>query len=477
MLIPTTLTLSFLGIGEALAERRAAVLQRIEEMKLSAAATRLVTPAGSAAEDVADSDFAVIKKADGQEWTTVLLQGLLDVGEAAAVPPDVAARAKLRANVPIGPADLWTPYSFGGGLFGDRRRALALIGAPEEPDATAGEGVNVVILDYGLSDAWLQRWRGREDGRVAGGWKRFGWEGGRGRVWFKPGEMRPGTSEHGHMIARNILSLAPAARIWDVPLLPDTALGPPGLAMAEAIFFHIRRDIDRRRQGDTQLPSGPWILVNAWGALNPLPYDLAIPNQRYSDNPHHCFVEDMPKFSDRIIDVVFAAGNCGTPGAMPLCGESSVGPGASIHGVNAHPSVLTVGAVRVDGVPIGSSAQGPGMLARGWDPKALPSLSVPGRDDPRAKPDICAPSHFRETRDGALWNTGTSAACGIAAGMLARLRGEEVRLGLWTQDAIKPPRSPEAMRALLRESAGSKAWDPQLGWGVAHLGRALDALG
>ena len=423
------------------------------------------------------------------ESDRVILQGLLSPSEASAAN---ASGAKARGNMLIGPADLWTPYASGGGIFGERRHALDLIAADRHPAANAGHGVNVVILDYGISDAWLRRHRQTTSGSlegVFGGWSRYGRERGSGREWFSPGRLKAGTSEHGHMLARNILSIAPAARIWDVPLLPDTALGPPGLAMAEAIFYYIRRDIqagrqiavrDPARNDPGTLPKGPWVLVNAWGALNPERYD-AFFDTRYSDNPDHCFVEDMPKFFGDAIhaDMVFAAGNCGTPGAQPLCGEDSVGAGRSIHGVNAHPSVLTVGAVRVDGVPIGSSAQGPGMLSRNWPRDRLAGPPVPGRDDPRAKPDICAPSHFRETEDGRMFNTGTSAACGVAAGILALLRGIEVQQGLWDDDPQKKPATPEQMRAALRQTASRPAgpnWDRQLGWGIANLAGAKAAL-
>jgi hypothetical protein len=33
------------------------------------------------------------------------------------------------------------------------------------------------------------------------------------------------------------------------------------------------------------------------------------------------------------------------------------------------------------------------------------------------------------------------------------------------------------IRALLRQSAGGQAWDPQMGWGVANLAKARQALG
>jgi hypothetical protein len=67
---------------------------------------------------------------------------------------------------------------------------------------------------------------------------------------------------------------------------------------------------------------------------------------------------------DAGIDVLFCATNCGEPGPDTRCAAENCGPGCGIMGVNAHPSVLTVGAVRADGVPIAQSSQGHGRLAR-----------------------------------------------------------------------------------------------------------------
>ena len=486
MKIRCAMTLEFEGLRPDASDAGPAINKKLTDLGLFAAVRerRLFTPGEligglttKIANDAqAESQMAASLRQD-DAVSSLMLQGQLSKDQVDGLRDKGIS---LRGDVPIAAADLWTPYSPGGGIFGDRRRALDLIGADQTAKEKPGEGVNVVILDYGISHDWLRRYRPAlgEKGGVAGGWARYGREGGEGKQWFNPGIPRAGTSDHAHMVARNILSIAPAATIWDVPLLPDTVLGPPGIAMAEAIFFHILRDLrdgKQRRRGEVKpLPRGPWILVNAWGALDPAPYDAILPDRPYSDDPTHYFVRDMLRFSADGIDVVFAAGNCGSPGAHPLCGETSVGPGQSIHGVNAHPSVLTVGAVRVDGTPIGSSAQGPGMLSRNWI-TPLPKQSDRAFDDPRAKPDICAPSHFREAEDGNLLNTGTSAACGMAAGMLALLRGLEVKNGRWKEG--ESPRTPEAMRALLRQSAGGQAWDPQMGWGVANLAKARQALG
>ena len=201
--------------------------------------------------------------------------------------------------------------------------------------------------------------------------------------------------------------------------------------------------------------------MNAWGVLDPeSDRDL----QGFADDPDHLLVNDMLRLDTAGIDVVFAAGNCGEPCPDRRCGLQDTGPGRSILGWNAHPKVLTVGAVRVDGLPVALSAQGPGRLA------AKGSRGTDYSNDPRAKqkPDLCAPSHFRESDDASEFNTGTSAACGYAAGVLAALRSVPAGKN----------RSPEAMRELLRYNArpGGSGWDPRLGSGVINVEKALAAL-
>jgi len=381
----------------------------------------------------------------------------------------------------IASADVWTPYAPGGGLFGTRDHALRLIGADAMPDPALGKGVNVVIFDYGIDDDWLkaeQKRRGATNAGLRGGWPRYKRRSDLNPIWILPGDPPPSGLTHGQMIARNILAIAPGVTLWDAPLLPDTALGPPGIALAEAIFWHFFADWSARRQLDRGAPGAraeitqgeTWILVNAWGALDPIrldPYFDPWPSRRelergpYWDNPQNYFVEDMARLSENGIDVVFAAGNCGTPGADPRCGETMTGPGRSIHGVNAHAGVLTVGAVRCDGLPLGGSAQGQGALA------SRLGEDLPNFRQFKEKPDVCAPSHFHETEGDGFSNTGTSAACGIAAGVLAAMRSLE---------RSDQRRTPEEMRALLRETAGPGPWDPRLGYGVINLRAARAGL-
>jgi hypothetical protein len=423
----------------------------------------------------------------------------------------------------IGPADVWTPYAPGGALFGTRDDALRLIHAPAPFQSGLGAGVNVAIVDYGVDFRWMQRECRRFDRHIdrINGWPRYLPLPGGAKEWIAPGDTPPSGLTHGQMIARNILAIAPGATIWDIPLLPDTAVGPPRISMAEAILHYVRVDLaageledrthEERLQADRggkagckgswqPVPVGlnkPWILVNAWGALDPRRFDFFFDtaagagragrrNVPFWNNRRHFFLRAMQDLSNSGIDVVFAAGNCGTPGAHPRCGETALGAGRSIHGLNAHAAVLTVGAVRSDGVAIGGSAHGPGVLAfppgvqprPGRNDRYDPAVDAPSQD-PRGdsflqKPDICAPSYFHETEGDGLVNTGTSAACGIAAGVLAAMRSVEVKNG-------QKRKKPEEIRAILRETArqpdgGSPRWDPRTGWGIIDFEAAKGRL-
>ena len=130
-------------------------------------------------------------------------------------------------------------------------------------------------------------------------------------------------------------------------------------------------------------------------------------------------------------DVIFAAGNCGEFCGSRRCGGVDRGPGRSIWGANALPEVITAGAVLTNEMWAGYSSQGPG-----------PSIHGLASD----KPDLCAPSNFRETTDAAVHNTGTSAACAVTAGIVAALRSKPN----WYQNSVSP--AANAQRLDLRRS-------------------------
>ncbi|MGH7429619.1 MAG: S8 family serine peptidase, partial [Candidatus Methylomirabilaceae bacterium] len=132
------------------------------------------------------------------------------------------------------------------------------------------------------------------------------------------------------------------------------------------------------------------------------------------------------------------------------CGTGDTGPGASIHGANSHPDVVTVAAVTVTDRRLGYSSQGPGGLYN-------------------RKPDLAAYSHFRGSgvypADG-----GTSAASPVAAGVAAAIR----------QKVSTKKRRPSQLKGLLQRTARDlegNGWDYDLGYGVIDAAAAVKALG
>jgi subtilisin family serine protease len=275
------------------------------------------------------------------------------------------------------------------------------------------------------------------------------WGGG----WTKVGDrVPPGTpsdSGHGAMVARTVGLAAPQATYFDCRILPPVIDDIEAfLEDAQDAYHQMIIDIWRWRwRGEM---TGPWIFVNAWGIYSRLPED---PPGDYTSRWDHPFNLLMSLLCQLGFDTVFAAGNCGQFCPKQRCGPDDRGPGNSILGANSHPRVLTTGAVRTDGLWLGYSSQGPGRL------------------DPY-KPDLCAPAQFRDDGDASLLNTGTSAACGVAAGVAAALRGR------WGPEAISPTELRNLLCRMAR-SDGGPHWDPRLGNGIldaAAAWRAAQAL-
>jgi hypothetical protein len=201
--------------------------------------------------------------------------------------------------------------------------------------------------------------------------------------------------------------------------------------------------------------SGPWILVNAWAI-----FDRAseTPLGDYTENTHpfgHPFNNIVGVMVEHgLMDVVFAAGNCGQFCPSRRCGPVDRGPGHSIWGANAHAGVITAGAVRSDEMWLGYASEGPG----------------PGRLA-NAKPDVCAPSNFCETIDGAAQNTGTSTSCGLTAGVVAALRSNPN----WDPVRVPPKRLKQTLIDTARKTTGA-GWERQLGHGILDAGHAAETL-
>jgi hypothetical protein len=251
-----------------------------------------------------------------------------------------------------------------------------------------------------------------------------------------------------------------------VPLLPPRISNVTGfVADALGAFVQLLVKIAFLRRLGIPPWNGPWILVNAWSIFN-----------RATEHPHGDYTEKRNHPLNLIIDAmvndgsdfVFAAGNCGQFCPDRRCGRRDVGPGNSIFGANSHPKVLTVGAVRSDARWIGSSSQGPGQK----------NLS-------QQKPDLCAPSFFREPGDASLGNlsrpfvgdtgtpyvasTGTSAACGLAAGIVAAIRSG------WGPSTVPPHMLISSLNQNARKTEGPN-WNERLGNGIINVEDVLSVL-
>jgi hypothetical protein len=350
-------------------------------------------------------------------------------------PPFLGVSADLAASE----ADYFCPATIDQMLFGDRAAARLLTHAPYlTQQGLSGSGVNVVVVDQGFDRTQVRNF--------GGGW-------GKGTV--VPGMTTRG---HGPMMVRNIADAAPDAIFWDLPLIPLAIDDINAFtATARAAFHHLLHHI-------AQHP-GNWVLVNAWAIFN---RESEYPLGDYTQNPLNPLNVEIGRLAARGCDVVFAAGNCGQFCPDLRCGRVDRGPANSIWGGNSHPDVLTTGAVRTDALWLGGSSQGPGQ-------PLLYSL----------KPDLCAPSNFRDAHDAAIGNTaepfvgnsgtpyfantGTSAACGVTAGIVAAIRQK------WDQTTVTPARLKQVLNQFARKPQGPN-WNRELGNGIINAESALNNL-
>jgi hypothetical protein len=337
--------------------------------------------------------------------------------------------------------------------FGNRSRVRNMMGIGDlRAEGLTGYGVNVVIMDQGVNREAIVAHRPES------------WGGGLAQRPTKSGSVAPGRdatpiepgsaprNSHGTMMARNVLDIAPEAKIYDVPLIPPRISRPSIFAStAQARYQDVLNDINLRKKADA---GSAWILVNAWGIFDrtgehPIgDYTLNGHVRQPSGKVGHPLNKLMETAVGQGIDVVFAAGNCGQFTSSSRCGRHDRGEGRSIWGANAHPAVLTVGAVSANAQWLGYSSQGPAP----WG----------GAE----KPDICAPSHFSEDDDASKVNSGTSAATGLAAGVIAAIRGS----AKWGPGKLSPGQLKDKINTAARGPNGK--WNSRMGNGMLNA-RAL----
>jgi hypothetical protein len=322
------------------------------------------------------------------------------------------------------PVILACPTYCGDPPVGDHREVARVLGVPALRRARlTGRRVRIAVVDTGID--------GRQIPNVVGGWS-------------PDGDYEPGTAppDHGTMCAFDARIAAPDAQFLDYALLLSTGTLSSFLSDAIAAFADLI--------GRLESSPGPLVVNNSWAVFDRSDDAPIGSAENYSANPNHPFNQITASLVEAGADVLFAAGNCGRECPDGRCGVGDTGPDASIHGANSHPDVLTVAAITVDGRRLGYSSQGIGGLSR-------------------RKPDVSAPSHFAGSgvyeADG-----GTSAACPVAAGVVAALRQHR------SLASLPPPR----IRALVNKSAArtdGQAWDTDLGFGTLNATRALREAG
>ena len=337
------------------------------------------------------------------------------------------------ADLPFQSTDCWCPGEATDPVFGTRHDAEAAIRAPVlKNNGLRGKNVNVVIIDRGMDPSLVtikHRWT------------------------FTTASNNipvPSPDNHAMMVVRNVLKTAPDANIFDCTLLPQHISDVVQfITVAYLAYAQMLADIANWQL--TGAYSTEWVFVNAWAIYN---RHFEFPVGDYTGNPNNPFNQIVKQAAlQNNIDMVFAAGNCGVFCPRWNCGRDDRGPGRSILGANSHDDVLSTGAVRSDDTWLGYSSQGPGLLAHD-------------------KPDLCVPSQYRESTDAHLINTGTSASCALAAGVIAALRS---RPG-WDSNRV----SPQALRDILVATARKThypTWNGKLGNGILNVQDAYAELG
>jgi hypothetical protein len=234
---------------------------------------------------------------------------------------------------------------------------------------------------------------------------------------------------HGAMVAYDVTLTAPDVTLADLTLTENaTTLCDPANIYVRMIQGVVDGGLLPKYRGI--------VMVNSWQVADFSDPDLG----DYATNIKHPLNVLVSTMEALGVDIVFAAGNCGGYGYLPCPhGDRKI-----IYGANSHPGVLTVGAAGFDETVKFYSGIGPGWIGSA------------------KKPDLVMYSDF--VGSGALdggYDSGTSAAAPVAAGVLAAVRE------LTPFDRHKPQTYPEALRQKLRDAA-CKTYTVDGGYGVLN---------
>jgi subtilisin family serine protease len=298
-----------------------------------------------------------------------------------------------------------------------------------------GKGVYLAIVDTGISVAHLKS-KGRTPKLdVMKSWTPAG-------VTTTPGKH---PVDHGTMCAYDAGIAAPKATYLDYAVLLSRTPGATAMAglLSDAVLAYSKL---RNILNAMPVSKRAMVISNSWGMFSPT-WDFPPGHPgNYSDNPNHPFNIIVASLEAAGADILFAAGNCGRNCPDGRCNFGTTPP---ICGANSHPLVLSIAGVDTKKGRVGYSSQGPGRLAA-------------------RKPDVSAYTHFVGSgvypEDG-----GTSAACPVAAGVVAAIRSKHPASKL----------SPLQLRALIYKTAedrGNTGYDFDYGFGIINPAALMAAL-
>lgn len=309
-----------------------------------------------------------------------------------------------------------------------------------------GSQVAIAIMDTGINLAHLQAALGRRPSLdVANSWAAPG-------STVPPGAYKVG---HGTMCAYDALIAAPNATLLDFPILAASLAG--GSSIAGTLSAAVRAYGQLLAFWAVANPGGGYrgmVVNNSWGVFHPS-WDFPPGHPgRYIDNPRHPFNLLVGVLAGTGADIVFAAGNCGAQCPDGRCQGNTT---STIVGANASPDVLTLAGCDVNDLRVGYSSQGPAI-----------------HPFPRQKPDVTAYTHFLGSQafGGGSPDSGTSAACPVAAGCVAAIRTKLSPL------TAGPPAVFDALRQTARQGAGhGPGWNGDYGHGIIDADAAARRLG
>ena len=293
-----------------------------------------------------------------------------------------------------------------------------------------GRNVKLAIVDSGINKAHLESLGRKPKLDTGKSWNPP-------KVTGKPGRH---PVDHGTMCAFDAGIAAPKATLLDYALLLAPPSGPKVMSgyLSDGVLGYSKL---LRLIRDTAPGRRRMVVSNSWGMFSPS-WDFPPGHPgNYSDNPAHPFNVIVASLERQGADILFAAGNCGrSPCIDGRCDFKR--NQRAICGANSHPKVLSVGGIDTKRRLIGYSSRGPGRLAAD-------------------KPDISSYTEFAGSRVYPGSDGGTSAACPVAAGVVAAVRSK--------YSAAKVP--PAKLRGLIRKTAadlGQPGYDHDRGWGAIN---------